>query len=346
MQSKVKAKAQVKRSKKQQLARLLMSPFLEKLLSLRQQKHLTVLAYHSIRDIPDEYPFNPEIISAEPHEFRQQLAFIKKHFNVVSFAQLEQMIAEKGTIKPNTLIITFDDGYVDNHSHMLPILKEFDLPAIVYLATDFIDDKKLFWFDEVAFLFKKMPNQRVSFDDDGLILDVKTPDRELERRAFGQYLQQVSDIKRLQLIQRLREITDCQPTETEHQMVRPMTWDEIRELAQYKIEIGSHTKNHGFLDCMTAEEIKIQLQESKQRIEQELQQEVRYFSYPNGNFHHDVVKAVDQIYAYSVSYDHAIAPVQQVIDSPQLIPRVHVETDVDINLFKAMLILPEIFVRG
>ena len=145
----------VKKGKKQRLSELLELRFIQKLLLKRKMKHLSILAYHSIQPLQNNYPFNPEIISAEPETFRKQMAFVKKYFNVINFKQLHEIYQNNQQLPPNSLIITFDDGYSDNFGTMLPILEEFDLTACVYISTNYINENHVFWFDEVAFILRK-----------------------------------------------------------------------------------------------------------------------------------------------------------------------------------------------
>ena len=51
---------------------------------------LMVLAYHRVLDIgaEDDYPADPELISATPRDFETQMSFVRRHFNVIRFAQV------------------------------------------------------------------------------------------------------------------------------------------------------------------------------------------------------------------------------------------------------------------
>jgi peptidoglycan/xylan/chitin deacetylase (PgdA/CDA1 family) len=59
-----------------------------------------------------------------------------------------------------------------------------------------------------------------------------------------------------------------------------LTWDEVRELRQNGIRFGSHTISHPTLYGMTWSEIETETANSKERIQQELQEEVTSFAYP------------------------------------------------------------------
>jgi len=59
-----------------------------------------------------------------------------------------------------------------------------------------------------------------------------------------------------------------------------LTWDEVRELRRSGIRFGSHTVNHPKLYEMSWSEIENETRISKERIQQELQEEVTSFAYP------------------------------------------------------------------
>lgn len=74
-----------------------------------------------------------------------------------------------------------------------------------------------------------------------------------------------------------------------------LSWDEVREMIRLGHEIGSHTVNHPDLATVPPETVRRELVESKKRIEAQLGQAVRWFTYPFGgkrNFSADLVPLV------------------------------------------------------
>jgi len=337
--------------KKARFAKLIMSHWTERFFALRNRRHLSILAYHSVQDEVDHYPFNSEIISAYTDIFEQQLLFINKYFNVINFHDLVAYtggVNDQATLSkklpPNSLIITFDDGYADNATRVMPMLKNADMTAVVYVSTDYIDQQNLFWFDEVAYLMRHLPEGKLELAQGRFKVVLGADDRESQRRAFGRFLQSLTDAVRLEVLDEFRKKADISIDPEKFHFAAPLTWDQIRDLRKGGIEIGSHTKSHGFLDVMTDAELVEQVSGSKARIEKELGEKIVSFSYPNGNLHEGVTQVVmDAGYSFAVCYDHAIAHLHAV--NPLVLPRIHVETDVCMALFKSNLLLPEIFVR-
>ena len=51
-------------------------------------------------------------------------------------------------------MITFDDGYVDNYELAFPVLKANDAKGVFFVATGFIDEPRLAWWDEIAWMIR------------------------------------------------------------------------------------------------------------------------------------------------------------------------------------------------
>jgi len=62
-----------------------------------------------------------------------------------------------------------------------------------------------------------------------------------------------------------------------------LTWDELEALDRYGIEIGSHSLSHCKLGEVEPARAMLEINQSKQQLEQRLGKQVRYFAYPYGN---------------------------------------------------------------
>ncbi|HEY2806659.1 MAG TPA: polysaccharide deacetylase family protein [Gemmatimonadales bacterium] len=95
--------------------------------------------------VDDRYGGNP--ISCTTREFRGFLRFFGKFFTVITLQELLDRIAS-GKSVAGCLVITFDDGYLDNHRDAAPELRRQGLPACFFIATDFIGSQRVPWWDE------------------------------------------------------------------------------------------------------------------------------------------------------------------------------------------------------
>ena len=91
-----------------------------------------VVLFHRV---DDRYPDDP--ISVTTAKFREYCEFFKRYFTVIPLAELVERL-RRGQDIGRHLVITFDDGYLDNAVVAAPLLRTLGLPACFFIATEFI----------------------------------------------------------------------------------------------------------------------------------------------------------------------------------------------------------------
>jgi peptidoglycan/xylan/chitin deacetylase (PgdA/CDA1 family) len=309
---------------------------------------LRIVAYHRIVAGPwDDFAFDEEVISATPEAFDAQMRFAKKNFDVISFRDLEACDREGRPWPKRALIVTFDDGYRDNLTVAFPILRELNLPATIFLATGHIGQAKLFWWDLIAYCFKHtpltsaqlLPVRREPFPLQGCAA------RRAAIDAVLAWAKSAPDHQRNSLVECLPELLHLKiPCDAARDM--HLSWDEVRQMAAQGIEFGSHTVNHPILNRVDDEHLHFQAFESKATIERELNQPVLTFAYPAGT--RDNRNEAAQAIAASCGYRFAVVYDQGVESHPDptLLPRIHVDRDQSLALFRANLLFPGFMLRS
>lgn len=103
-----------------------------------------VLMYHRV--VP--FSLDPWQLAIHPEYFEQHLQVLRKRFRVIAVNDLVMQL-KKGTVASNCVCITFDDGYSDNFIYAKPLLEKYQCPATFFVASQFINQKHLFWWDEL-----------------------------------------------------------------------------------------------------------------------------------------------------------------------------------------------------
>lgn len=97
-------------------------------------KGVLVLEYHEVADsVPsDEWAYN-----VPPEDFREQLAYLRAE-GYETISMLDYAKAKKGKLMlpPKPVVLTFDDGYENNYTTLLPILEEYGMKGTVYMITN------------------------------------------------------------------------------------------------------------------------------------------------------------------------------------------------------------------
>jgi peptidoglycan/xylan/chitin deacetylase (PgdA/CDA1 family) len=133
-------------------------------------RKLLILIYHQVMDQPD-FMRPWEIDKAV---FSWQMALIAKYFNVLPFHEaLERMASDR--LPPRAVCITFDDGYANNYTNALPILLRYQLSAIFFIASAYLNGGRM-WNDTVIESIRKLSSPQLDLSAIGLgSYDISSP---------------------------------------------------------------------------------------------------------------------------------------------------------------------------
>ncbi len=100
---------------------------------------VTFLIYHRVGAT------TPSPVDLKTPSFRSQMAVLAGRNSVISIDEAVKLLASQGRADDgHKVVITFDDGTRDWSEVVLPILAEFQLPAVFYVATAFVDEQRPF----------------------------------------------------------------------------------------------------------------------------------------------------------------------------------------------------------
>lgn len=102
-----------------------------------RRRRLLILCYHGV-STADEHEWNGELY-VPPAHLRRRLQYLRERdYNILPLDEACRRLTD-GTLPPRSIALTFDDGALDFASTALPILREFNAPATVYLTTYYTD---------------------------------------------------------------------------------------------------------------------------------------------------------------------------------------------------------------
>jgi peptidoglycan/xylan/chitin deacetylase (PgdA/CDA1 family) len=249
-------------------------------LRLRPVRGAVILMYHSVtsRDIEPWIDPSNAIPAAR---FRDQMRFLARARRVISMTELVAGLEHGSSFAPGTVVITFDDGYLDNLEVAAPILAEVELPATLYLATDYVSRGAPQWIDEIYTAFRHRSRDALLLSDGKSRFDLSDPTA--RRRAYdelcGRLLAAPFDER--------RELLDSVAGQLAPRGTAPrrtLSWREAARLIDDfpGFEIGVHTRDHVDLVALDPSEAEAQILGCIRDAERELQREIRHFSYPYG----------------------------------------------------------------
>jgi peptidoglycan/xylan/chitin deacetylase (PgdA/CDA1 family) len=316
----------------------------------RVRGRLTILAYHRVLDVPDEdaYEHDIELVSASVDGFDQQVAHLARHYHPMTFREVLGCLDRGEPLPAGACVITFDDGFADNYLNAFPVLQRWKVPATIFVATGYLDAQETFWYDRLAHAVLKTKRPVVSAEGvPPITLGADIAHRRGAVKDLLNILKRMPDAQRRANTRAMLE--DLLPQAAAWNAASaPMTWEMVAEMSRGGIEFGSHTVNHPVLSRLGVDELRMELRDSKRRIEEVVGTPVEVIAYPVGGS--DAFTGLVQREVRSAGYRLGLtymAGVDHVSTwNPYAIRRLQVERYLDGAWFRAMLASPEIFAYG
>ena len=244
---------------------------------------LVVLNYHRIGD-PTQTALDPGVFSATQEQFEAQLRLLKADCDVIRVTDIADVL--RSGSKRRSVILTFDDGYLDNYELAFPVLKQVGLPAVIFLATGFLDERFVAWWDEIAWIVKRTTKPSLIFPLSwgiGIQWPLETDkDRATVIHCLLGVAKSLTPRELRQFLDELAEVAGTGRAPRNAETAPWMSWDMVREMHRSGIDFGGHTVTHPVLSKCTLDQQREEIQQSKTRIEAELGIPISAFSYPIG----------------------------------------------------------------
>jgi peptidoglycan/xylan/chitin deacetylase (PgdA/CDA1 family) len=246
---------------------------------LAHRRKLLVLTYHRFCNSDDG-------LSMQGSVFEQQLQYLGANYHVAPLSTIAQRLAAGTALPPRTAAITIDDGYQDAYGVALSLLKKYQLPATIFVVTNFIDKKSWLWTDKLRFIALKTDIEVIDIEIGGKALKLELTGRTSRLQAADRansILKQLPDHEKERAIERIACSLNISIPELPPREFEALSWDELREMAAFGIEIGSHTVSHPILTRIDSGRLRHELRDSKLILEELLDRPISLFCYPNGD---------------------------------------------------------------
>lgn len=244
---------------------------------MKQNKVLT-LYYHRINTLESDF----NLLCVSPTRFRQQMLYLKRNYQIIRFED------DWSLLDQDAVAITFDDGYKDNLENALPILKELEIPATVFVSTGTMGQDRELWWDELENLLlvgKAFP-QELWLDDTEFHCRWRTDTYEHRKNCYTalHYLMKnyAEAERRDDWLRQLWQWKGAKRKARKENLT--LSAQECRRLAESKvISIGAHTVSHPSLAGLDRQAQEREAGISIECLSRILQKEITLFSYPFGN---------------------------------------------------------------
>lgn len=261
---------------------------------------VVILTYHRVvsnKELDAEHIQPGMYVTAET--FALQMRFIKQHFSVISFAELLRLWSEqKWDSEQRYCVVTFDDGWLDNYTYALPVLRRNELPATVFLPTSFVGTDRWFWPERIAWLCRHPAWQ----DEERRRQALKVLHREFSWLTGVGISPSTVDTDTL--IERCKMLAQEQidalivawerQLDVEHPRDRQViNWAEAQEMSAAGVSFGSHSATHRILTQLDSIEVRHEIDGSWKALREKPVATVPVFCYPNGDWSAEVGRSVE-----------------------------------------------------
>lgn len=268
------------------------------------QNGATILCGHRVAD-DDEGCLQ----GLKPSWLAEQLDYLSRHYHFLSLSALLDCYERRQSVPPNSVVITFDDGFRDNFTNAYPILQQYRVPATVFLTTGCVSSGDLPWPQQVGYLFQKTKVDRVCHrTTEDVSVPLQSPrDRNAARTIVRKVLGHTPRIERERNITELSGLLQVDLPRD-----RMLTWDQVKAMQNGGIEFGAHSSSHPWMALLSPEEARWEMEASLHDIQHRCGVTRPPFVFPAGSFTPDLVKMAMSMGFRCVFQSHDSVRVNQI----------------------------------
>ena len=270
---------------------------------------LFIAMYHYTRDL--KHSRYPEIKGMDISLFRQQIEYLKDNFSIVTMEQVLDVIGGTGKLPEQALLLTFDDGYIDNYTFAFPVLSEFGvqgsffIPGKTFVTHQLLDVNKIHYILASANILELVEDVKRQMDyyrgqefdyasTDELFYEYATANRfDVKETIFVKRMLQTV------LPERLRNIISSNlfgkyVGVTEEQLAYElyMSEDQIRTMKKHGMFIGIHGYDHYWLGNLPIEQMEQDISMALEALNEFIDRKQWVMNFPYGNYSPDVLEYI------------------------------------------------------
>jgi peptidoglycan/xylan/chitin deacetylase (PgdA/CDA1 family) len=247
------------------------------------RRRLRILAYHGVFDVD---------------AFRRQMSILATDYEPVSVADVTAALRDNEPLPDYSAWVTFDDGDASVVENALPILKEAQITATMFVCPGLIDTTTPFWWDIVASAlnlgeFWDLDGRRYGKDDGTALVRRLKGLEDDHRRGIVATLADTIVERTGRLLQR-----------------RQLTTAQLEEFLSNGGSVGNHTWDHPCLDRVDSATLEVQILKAHEWLENRVGEPVRLFAYPNGDYTPEAEHVLREMgYHVGALFDHRLGVV-------------------------------------
>ncbi len=228
----------------------------------------------------------------------------RKHLEKEYFAGIVKVLAGKGVplsmddvvnhiahgelFPDRSFVITFDDGFENNYSVAAPILADANIPATIYITTDFVDRNSMSWIDRIEHCFERVAGGALNLPWRSDVYF--SEEYQSKRNVLDDIRRHVKSDASIDVDALVEAILNQCGVDSifpsNDPLDKKMSWEQVRHLASDPgFIIGGHTHTHPIMSFLTSDALNFEIDTSINLLNNNTGIKVRHYSYPEGLAH-------------------------------------------------------------
>lgn len=245
----------------------------------------SVLMLHHVRDL-NLTPFSPNYhLSISPSFLDELLTQLKEDYDLVSMNDVVERInnPNASSYSKPFVAITLDDGYINNFEIAAPIFQKHQVPYTVYIAPEMVEGNSTIWWEDVEHAIRLTNQLDISLPSGSLHFDTSNPAQKNQAyKKLMEYLFFAVDEKQQRKI--ASDIAEKYGFDAKNHLTEQVAnWDVITEAAKNPLcTIGAHSMCHFVLAKLDEAELKFEIAQCREVLEEKIGTPIDHFAYPYG----------------------------------------------------------------
>jgi peptidoglycan/xylan/chitin deacetylase (PgdA/CDA1 family) len=253
------------------------------------RRNVSIVTYHDISD--ESSPFTSQLqLATRPDVFRNHVAYFARNFDLIS---ADELLAGRLPRKP--LLLTFDDAYRSVLTVAGPILKEINAPSIFFVIPSVLHGNSLPIDNVLSLAVEEMGSSSV-LD----LMNVKGASTVTVGEMISRFVANMRQDDIAAIKSRIFSALGTTEEAARRASKKFLNDTEMGKLADFRIEVGSHSMTHSHFRGLSNHEIEFEIGQSRCELQSLSGQPVRCLSIPYG----DQLDATREVMAFARACGH------------------------------------------
>lgn len=215
-----------------------------------------------------------------------QVDFFVRRYDIWPLTKVPDYLSGSTRLRRDTVVFSFDDGYLDNYTNALPVLEKYAIPATFFVSTAPLKNRAPYWIDELGFYLVNLNMDKAgsfnwhdqTFSSLLAKFDKTAHDRKNAASKLFGYLKACKENERSEL---MRGLSQCADISNKHMDTQTVDIGQLGRILKAGHEVGAHSMTHPVLSILGEKRCREEIFGSIEYLG-ELGMNITSFAYPFG----------------------------------------------------------------